>query len=380
MTNRMAKRITVLALAFVLLLGMLPTASARAIDCSAKAAVLLDTQSGRFLYEKSAKNPMLIASTTKMMTALVVIKNCKLDAVVTIKKEQTGIEGSSMYLKVDEKLTVRELLYGLLLSSGNDAAEALAVHCAGSIAQFARMMNEEARALGLTNTHFANPHGLNANEHYSCARDLALIAMEGLKNEDFRQIVSTKTINLAGRAMQNHNKLLWNYQGAIGIKTGYTIKAGRCLVSAVERDGRVLVAVTLNDPDDWKDHAAMYDIGFSQYNPRELCRQGDVIGSVSVLSGTARAVLVRAKETVTMTLTDDEMERVALSMETTWYAWAPISAGSAAGKARFLLDGKLLGETILYYDHDVPQYVPPKKSFWKSLTDFGSRISGKAAQ
>lgn len=353
--------------------------ASKALGVSAQCAVLLDVQSGRFLYEKDAQSPMLIASTTKMMTALVVLKHCNLDAVVTVKKEQVGVEGSSMYLKEGEQLTVRELLYGLLLASGNDAAETLAVYCAGSIPQFADKMNELARQLNLTRTHFSNPHGLNANEHYSSARDLALIAMEAMKSADFKQIVSTKTISLAGRTLTNHNKLLWNYPGTIGVKTGYTIKAGRCLVSAADRDGRVLIAVTLKAPDDWKDHAALYDAGFAQFRTRVLCAQDDIVCTIPVVSGLARSVPVRVRETLSMPLSEDELRRVKTSFQVPWFAWAPVKKDDEAGKIRYTLDGKLLCEALLYYDGAVEEYVPPQKSFWQSLSDFGTRLRGKSA-
>ncbi|MDR3206790.1 MAG: D-alanyl-D-alanine carboxypeptidase, partial [Oscillospiraceae bacterium] len=347
--------------------------SAEAFGTSARCAVLLDVQSGRFLYEREPQTPMLIASTTKMMTALVVLKNARLGDVVTVAKAQTGVEGSSMYLREGERLTVRELLYGLLLSSGNDAAEALAVHCAGDIPAFAELMNAQARELGLIRSHFANPHGLNANQHYSCARDLALIAREAMQNPDFRQIVSTKTINMAGRALQNHNKLLWSYEGAIGVKTGYTIKAGRCLVSAAERDGRMLIAVTLNDPDDWLDHAALFDEAFARYETRTLCAADAVVGQTPVLSGEARTVSLRARDTLTLPLTEEEWARVQTELDLPWYVWAPVARDAAAGHVRYLLDGKLLCQTELYYGEDVPEYVSETKSFWQALTDFFAR-------
>ena len=281
-----------------------------------------------------------------------------------------------MYLKPDEQLTVRDLLYGLLLASGNDAAEALAVHCAGSIPAFAGLMNEKARALKLTQSHFVNPHGLNANRHYSCARDLALIAREALQNEAFRDIVSTKDIMVAGRAMKNHNKLLWDYPGAIGVKTGYTMKAGRCLVSAAERDGRLLIAVTLNAPDDWKDHTALFDAGFSQYRTRTLCRAGDELGRVPVFSGTSSRVGVCARETLEVPLTDEELSRLETELNVPWYVWAPADKDAAAGTVRWMLDGRLIGQAGLVYAADVAEQVPRARTFWESLGDFWGWLAG----
>ena len=216
---------------------------------SAKSAALLDGTTGECLYVKNGEQRALIASTTKIMTGLLVCEAGELD--------------SSMYLKKDETLTRRDLLYGMMLHSGNDAALTLAISVSGSEGAFVRQMNLRARALGLTQTHFANPHGLDSGENYSTALDLAHLAQAALQNAQLRAVVSTKTAVCAGRTLTNHNKLLWRYDGCIGVKTGYTRHAGRILVSAAERDGRMLIAVTISDPDDWRDHTALLDYGFA---------------------------------------------------------------------------------------------------------------------
>ena len=230
---------------------------------SAKSAALLDGTTGEFLYEKNGDQRALIASTTKIMTGLLVCEAGDLGRTVTVPETAAGTEGSSMYLKSGETLTRRELLYGMMLHSGNDAALTLAISVSGSEAAFVRQMNWRACALNLTQTHFANPHGLDSGENYSTALDLARLAQAALQNEQFRAVVSTKTITCAGRTLTNHNKLLWRYDGCIGVKTGYTRHAGRILVSAAERGGRMLIAVTISDPDDWRDHAALLDYGFA---------------------------------------------------------------------------------------------------------------------
>ena len=230
---------------------------------SAKSAALLDGTTGECLYEKNGDQRALIASTTKIMTGLLVCEAGDLDRTVTVPETAAGTEGSSMYLKSGETLTRRELLYGMMLHSGNDAALTLAISISGSEAAFVRQMNRRACALNLTQTHFANPHGLDSGENYSTALDLARLAQAALQNEQFRAVVSTKTITCAGRTLTNHNKLLWRYDGCIGVKTGYTRHAGRILVSAAERGGRMLIAVTISDPDDWRDHAALLDYGFA---------------------------------------------------------------------------------------------------------------------
>ena len=230
---------------------------------SAKSAALLDGSTGECLCEKNGDQRALIASTTKIMTGLLVCEAGDLDRTVTVPETAAGTEGSSMYLKSGETLTRRELLYGMMLHSGNDAALTLAISISGSEAAFVRQMNRRACALNLTQTHFANPHGLDSGENYSTALDLARLAQAALQNEQFRAVVSTKTITCAGRTLTNHNKLLWRYDGCIGVKTGYTRHAGRILVSAAERGGRMLIAVTISDPDDWRDHVSLLDYGFA---------------------------------------------------------------------------------------------------------------------
>lgn len=231
--------------------------------CSAQSAVLYDCTAKRVLWGRNEDKPSLIASTTKIMTALVILENCKLSEPVQIPEEAVGVEGSSVYLQKGECLTVEELLLGLMLQSGNDAAVALAVHCAGSIPAFAAKMNATAERLEMRQSHFVNPNGLDHPDHYSTALDLAYLTSYALQNPDFARIVSTKQATISGnRCLHNHNKLLWRYDGCIGVKTGYTRAAGRILVSAAERDGRRLVVVTIGDSEDWNDHCRLLDYGF----------------------------------------------------------------------------------------------------------------------
>ncbi|MEG0036057.1 MAG: D-alanyl-D-alanine carboxypeptidase family protein, partial [Oscillospiraceae bacterium] len=251
---------------------------------SAQAEILIHADTGQVLCQKNADAKMLIASTTKIMTALVVIENCSPDEKIKILPEYAAVEGSSMYLKAGETYTVRDLLYGMLLASGNDAAATLAYHCGGTIEGFAKMMNAKVEELGLHGTSFKNPHGLDAEGHYSTAADLAAITRSAMENELFAKIVSTKTYTVGEQSYMNHNKLLWNYEGAIGVKTGYTIAAGRSLVSCAERNGMRLICVTLSDPNDWCDHKALYDWGFSTYEYRQTLPSG-IICEIPVISG-----------------------------------------------------------------------------------------------
>lgn len=241
-------------------------AVAEALEVSATAAVLMDADMGQVLYEKNGDRQMLIASTTKIMTALVVLEHAAPDDVITVTPDHMA-EGSSMYLKAGETVRVEELLYGLLLCSGNDAALAL-TECAGGLTPFVALMNEKAAALGMARTSFANPNGLDADGHYSTARDMAVLAAAAMENPTFRRICSSRSVTIGQRTMENHNRLLRQMEGCVGLKTGYTRAAGRTLVSCTEREGCRLVAVTLQDGNDWADHAALYDYGFRLTAPR----------------------------------------------------------------------------------------------------------------
>ena len=233
-----------------------------ALSISAVSAVLMDAESGRVLYEHNAYTPMLIASTTKIMTALTALRHYDLGETVTVSREVTLTEGSSMYLKEGEELTVEELLYGLLLASGNDASEALARHC-GDRERFVGWMNEIAEEIGMTASCFENPSGLDGVNHKASAYDMAKLAACAMEDPTFARIVSTRSITIGERMLSNHNKLLWQLDGCVGLKTGFTKAAGRTLVSAVERGGRMLIAVTLCDGNDWVDHKALHEYGFS---------------------------------------------------------------------------------------------------------------------
>ena len=241
---------------------------ADAVSVSATAAILLDADTGEVLYEKNADRRMLIASTTKILTALVALSAAPLQKEITVTADHM-VEGSSMYLKPGEKVTVEQLLYGLLLCSGNDAALALAEACCGSVEDFVAEMNRKAAQLGMEDSSFANPNGLDAENHYSTARDMGRLAAEAAKNHTFVRLCSTSQVSIGTRTMTNHNRLLREVEGCIGMKTGYTKAAGRTLVTCAVRDGRTLVAVTLCDGNDWADHKALYTYGFDKIAKEE---------------------------------------------------------------------------------------------------------------
>lgn len=332
---------------------------------SAQKAIVMDATTGRVLYEKRADEKSLIASTTKIMTALVICEQCNVLDRVKIPKEAVGVEGSSMYLKEGEILTVQELLYGLMLQSGNDAAVALAIYCSGTVELFAQLMNDKARMLGLTSTHFANPHGLDHPEHYSTARDLAVLACYAMDNPIFAQTVSTKSVAVGERYLTNHNKLLWRVAGADGIKTGFTKAAGRILVSSAVRDGRRLVIVTIDDGNDWADHKALYEDGFDRYSVKTIINKGDVLGSFQVFGGTCEEVRVIAAEDFAYALAADEEPQILLSGK--GFVYAPVAKGGGAGYAYICLHGKAVGKIPVHFEETVEMQPEETKSFWQRI-------------
>ena len=329
-----------------------PSVRAAGPGISAASAILIDGESGRVLYAQNAEEERPIASITKLMTALVAVESHPdLSEVVTIRPEWTGVEGSSMYLKAGEELTLEALLYGLLLASGNDAAVAIAGFCAGDVDTFVAWMNDKAAELGMEHTHFENPNGLNDEGHYSTAADMAALARVVMEHEALAKIVGTRSITVAGRTLTNHNKLLWRYEGCTGLKTGYTDRAGRTLVSCAERDGQRLIAVTLNDPNDWADHAALFDYGFAHYRSAMLALANRTFRMLPVTGSLNRFVPVYTASDVYYPLTEGEL--VKARVELPERVEAPIQGGTIAGRLLFTLDGAVIGETYLLYAGDV---------------------------
>ncbi len=344
---------------------------------SARSAVLIEAESGDVIFGQNEQARLPMASTTKIMTALVALESLPLETIVTITADAVGVEGSSIYLVEGEKLTLEELLYALLLESANDAAAAIAIAVAGSVAEFAELMNRKAAELGLTDTHFVNPHGLDHEEHYTTAYELAMITREALENPVFREICSTrrKTIPLHGsegvRLLLNHNKLLDSYEGCIGVKTGFTKKTGRCLVSAAERDGVTLIAVTLNAPDDWRDHTAMLDYGFGLYESVPLCGEGFFSAPLWTVSGTQEYVMVENSEVLSVVLRRDHGEIICI-IELPRFDFAPIERQQPMGRLVFfekLPDGERreLGTVPLCAAYRVEEVTYPP-TLWERIT------------
>ena len=338
---------------------------------SAQSAILMEAESGQVLYEKKADSPRLIASTTKILTALVVLEHCDLREEVVIRPEWTNIEGSSMYLAAGKSYRVEELLYGLMLASGNDAAVALACHAAGSTEAFADWMNEKAQSLGCRNSHFVNPNGLDDAQHYASARDLALITRAALENDAFREIVSSQTATVGDLTYRNHNKLLGLYDGVFGVKTGYTMAAGRSLVSCCERDGMTLICVTLSAPDDWEDHMSLYDWGYENW---QRCRlAGNEYVSVPVIGGDSPAAQVLpAGELSVLCRSGDE---VSYRYELPRFAFAGFRAGETAGRVVACVHGGGAVRCALVYGEG-SGCVEQSLSRWEQICRF-LRLAGR---
>ncbi len=332
------RRGMVLLVAFLWMLSLpvqgIPTGE---IGVSAASAVLMEANSGTILYEKDADTPRPMASTTKIMTALIAIEENDLTRTVTIPKEAVGVEGSSVYLVANEKLTMEDLLYALMLESANDAATAIAILTAGNVDAFAVLMNRKAEELGLQDTAFTNPHGLDEEGHYTTARDLAVLTAYALQNQIFRDVVSTykHKIPLNGeqgtRVLLNHNRLLRSYEGCIGVKTGFTKRSGRCLVSAAERNGVTLVAVTLQASDDWNDHDRMLDYGFARMEAVTLLDPDGYVGVAPVVGGTSDCFWYYAKGPLVVRLPKEE-HSLRVVYELSRFYYAPVAEGDTVGR------------------------------------------------
>lgn len=318
---------------------------------SAQRAIMIDADTKQVLFEKNADEHALIASTTKIMTALIVCEQCNVLDRVRVQKEAVGIEGSSMYLKEGEVLTVQELLYGLMLRSGNDAAVALAIYCGGTVEGFVQLMNDKASRLGLLNTHFENPNGLDSPKHYSSARDMAVLTAYAMNNPIFAKTVSTKQVAIGDRVLVNHNKLLWRVSGADGVKTGFTKASGRTLVSSATRDGRRLIVVTLNASNDWQDHEKLFEEGFSHFAVKQLVCKGDIVGSVEIAGGEAGSADLIADEDFFYAVQGHE--KIHIVPKAPGFVYAPVCEGQDAGVVYVCIGDTVVGKVPVIYGETV---------------------------
>ncbi|MBL0387633.1 D-alanyl-D-alanine carboxypeptidase [Tumebacillus sp. ITR2] len=345
------------------------------VSVSARSAAAIDVQTGRFLYEKNGDDKMLIASLTKIITCIVAIESgVDLDSETTVSNRAAGKEGSSIYLKVGEKQKIRDLLYAVMLRSGNDAATAVAEACGqGSEAKFVEMMNAKVQDLGLTGTHFANPHGLDAKDHYSTAHDMAVLTAYALRNPTFAQIVATqvKTIPYPGedyaRKLYNKNKMLTRYEGADGVKTGYTKAAGRCLVSSATVDGRQVAVVTLDAPGDWVDHQRLLDYGFEAYTNFPVAKEDEVVKTLPLEDGIEPQVDVKVGVEFTYPVRKNEQDKLRTEMKLDDHLQAPVVGGEKVGEMKIYYEDKLLGVVPLVAAKDVRE-----KTYWERFKQFFS--------
>lgn len=338
-------------LAFLIILCRFSVVSLAAPSVSASAAVVINGQTGTVLYSKNSNTRLAMASTTKIMTALLLCEAGQLDKELKITEEMVRVEGTSMGLTPGITVTRRDLLYGMLLSSGNDAANAAAVSVAGNVPAFVALMNRKAVALGLENTHFETPSGLDGQNHYTTATELALLARYALSNDDFKEACSSKMKSLyygdppCERTLTNHNKLLKSYDGLIGVKTGFTKKAGRCLVTAAERNGALVIAVTLNAPDDWNDHRQMLDFGFSNLEKINLAEYNE--NSKIFVAGTKDNAVNIEAQPLYVWLSKSEQENISCVNFAPSFLYPPQNFGSSIGRTDFYVDGHFIGSSEL---------------------------------
>ncbi len=330
-------------------------------DISAKSAVLIEQSTGKVLFAKNQFDKMKPASTTKILTALVAIENSKGNEIVSVSANAANTEGSSMYIEAGEKIKMENLLYGLMMNSGNDAAVAIAEHISGNTENFAKLMNDTARRAGAEHSNFVTPNGLDDDDHYTTAHDLAIITAKAMESEDFRNLVKSKTkivetVDGVKKYLTNHNKLLNMYEGCEGVKTGFTKASGRTLVSAASRDDIRLIAVTLNAPDDWNDHIRMLNYGFENFELMTFLNKEFVCSKCFVNQGVKSYVSVIPEKTVTQVVKKSEadMYRVEYNLSD---VTAPVSKGDIVGTASVLKEDKEIYKINLVSAEDAQKII-----------------------
>ena len=340
----------VFAMLVIFSMSRVSVSAEEAPEVSAKAAVVYNGATGEVIYEKSADERLPMASTTKIMSALIVLEQNGLDDRFIVDSEAVKTEGSSMGLQEGDEVSLRDLACGMLLPSGNDAANAAAVRVSGSVEKFVALMNERAKLMGLADTHFVTPSGLDdyTDEHYSTAMDMAMLASQAMQNTNFREICGLKKVQLSfghppyERWLINTNKLL-DREGITGIKTGFTNKARRCLVSSCMREGCELICVTLNDPDDWNDHMKLYGYAFSKVQPRRISPPESKVRINSADGGE----LVCEVPDLIMSMTEKAAQRVTEKVYIPQFVYAPVEKDEAVGKVVYELDGREIAERTI---------------------------------
>jgi serine-type D-Ala-D-Ala carboxypeptidase (penicillin-binding protein 5/6) len=371
-------KLVIFALMVSLFIANIPQKVDASVSVSARGAVLMEQESGRVLFEKDAHTKRRIASITKIMTAVLAIESGKMDEIVKVSEQATRAEGSSVYLKPGERIKLEHLVYGLMLRSGNDTAVAIAEHVGGSLDGFVYLMNQKAKEIGMLNTHFSNPHGLDDHEdHYSTAYDMALLTRYAMQNKTYQKIAGTKNYKAPNptedwdRQWKNKNRLLTKYKYTTGGKTGYTKRAKRTLVTTATKGDMSLIAVTLNAPDDWNDHIVMYEIGFKTYDMAEVLSKG----KLDIKTNKVYQKHLYLKNTIVYPATNDEMDlfSVKYKLYKPGEDWEDSNHnGEAVGKAQVFLDGKVVRETPIYYQGGPEK----KKGLFDSLKNIFMSVIG----
>lgn len=358
----MLKRLFSILISASLMIISIQGISVNALDVSAKACIMIESTTGNIIYEKDSHESLPMASTTKIMTTILSLESGNLDTPFIVDSNAIKVEGSSMGLLEGDTVTKRALCYGMMLPSGNDSANATAVKVGGSIENFASMMNSKAKEIGMNNTLFVTPSGLDEGEHHSTAYDMALLTRYALKNPDFRKICGSLSAQVEfgnppyNRWLKNTNKLLNMYDGVIGVKTGFTDDAGRCLVSACERNGITLIVVTLNAPNDWNDHISLYDYGFNQvafYSPEDECF------TVNVVGGTKDTIKLERSQEILLPKVSGCNTEYQSKVYLNNFEYAPIVKGESLGYIEYSYNGEVVATSDLVSNESIPQKSTP---------------------
>lgn len=358
------RRISIITITLILLIG-LPFPSYCIEDgrqeqpsVSAQTAILIEANSGEVLYEKKADAKAYPASITKIMTALLAIENGDLDKIVKVPQNAVGVEGSSIYLEKEEKISLRDLVYGLMLRSGNDAAIAISEEIGGSVENFVIMMNKRARELGAYNTHFMNPNGLHHPEHYTTARDMAIISKAAMENNEFKEIAKAKSwVTNRGEGKYNYfynkNKVVYQYEGGTGIKIGFTKAAGRTLVASSERNGMELICVVMNAPDWFQDTYKLMDYAYNQYENITVINGQRPIKAVKIINGDKDFAFIGTKEDIICPIRKESESKISVEYVLSGDKKAPIKRWQEAGHLKIYVNDLYLFSKPLYYMEDI---------------------------
>lgn len=386
--NRTIRGVAGLLAAALLFTGIQVPVTAQEIGVSADSAVVIEAQTGKILFEKNAKEERPMASTTKIMTALLALEQEELDKEFQVDENAVRVEGTSMGLKAGDTVTLRALACGMLMASGNDAANCAAVRLAGNLSSFAQRMNTRAKEIGMEQTNFVTPSGLDADGHYSTAYDMALLARQAIQNPDFLQICSQQKITVEygnppyKRTLSNHNRLLSIYEGTIGVKTGFTKKAGRCLVSAATRDGVTLICVTLKAPDDWNDHCTLYDYGFSKVRMEQRADSFSR-ASLPVVGGERQKIAIAPAQEIFFPVLEGQKYELTYELRVSKFLYAPVQKGDIIGKVVYYADGKEMAEYDVAAAEDCPAAAalekPEHQGFFRRLWKRIQGLFGRSA-